>query len=53
VSGLGTGIALGGLLVETAGLPTAFVAGSGVVGAMAVLTLTISPRPTAARATAL
>ena len=50
VSGLGTGMALGGLMVETVGLPTAFVVGSAVVGAMALLSLAISPPRTAARA---
>jgi len=52
VSGLGTGMALGGLLVETVGLPVAFVAGSAVVGSMALLALTISAPLATARATA-
>lgn len=43
VSGLGTGIALGGLLVEAAGLRQAFLAGSAVVSAMALVALLIPP----------
>jgi len=47
VSGLGTGMALGGLLVETTGLKSAFVTGSIVVAAMALLALAIAPPATA------
>ena len=52
VSGLGTGIALGGLLVETTGLRSAFATGAAVVAAMALLALLISasPAPVEARA---
>ena len=51
VSGLGTGMALGGLMVETTGLPSAFVAGSVIAAAMALLALAIAaPAPAAARA---
>jgi predicted MFS family arabinose efflux permease len=53
VSGLGTGMALGGLLVETVGLPSAFVVGSGVVGAMALMSLAISAPRAAAPAGAI
>ncbi len=52
VSGLGTGMAFGGLMVETVGLPTAFVVGSAVVGSMALLALAISAPLATARATA-
>ena len=52
VSGLGTGIALGGLLVETTGLRSAFAMGSAVVAAMALLALLISSSPAAAAARA-
>jgi MFS family permease len=45
VSGLGAGMALGGMLVETVGLRYAFAAGGAVVGCMALLALAIpSPR---------
>jgi hypothetical protein len=47
VSGLGTGIALGGWLVESAGLRVAFVAGSAVVSVMALVALAIPPLPAA------
>jgi MFS family permease len=52
VSGLGTGIALGGWLVEGAGLRVAFIAGSVVVCAMALVALAISPQPAHASARA-
>jgi predicted MFS family arabinose efflux permease len=39
--GLGSGVALGGTLVETVGLRFAFAIGGGVVAAMALLALTI------------
>jgi hypothetical protein len=50
VGGLGAGIALGGLMVETAGLRAAFVAGSAVVSTMALVALAISPQPVRATA---
>jgi MFS family permease len=43
VSGLGAGMALGGLLVETTGLRSAFATGSAVVATMALLALSIGP----------
>jgi MFS family permease len=49
VSGLGAGMALGGFLVEHASLTAMFATGSIVVTAMALLALTVSPQPTAAR----
>ena len=52
VSGLGAGIALGGLLVETTGLRSAFATGSAVVAAMALLALLISASPAAVEARA-
>src|SRR5258706_104095 len=42
VSGLGAGMALGGMLVENAGLRANFATGAGVVGAMALLTFALS-----------
>jgi MFS family permease len=48
VSGLGAGMALGGALVEHAGLAPAFIAGGAVVGAMALLALCIPGHPRAA-----
>jgi len=48
VSGLGAGMALGGLLVETTGLRSAFATGSAVVAMMALLALWIGPAATAA-----
>jgi MFS family permease len=48
VSGLVAGMALGGLLVETSGLPSAFVSGALVASAMSILALQITP-PAAAR----
>ena len=44
VSGLGTGLAVGGWLVETAGLAPAFVAGSVLVSLMALVALGIRPQ---------
>ena len=52
VSGLGAGIALGGLLVETTGLRTAFVSGALIVSAMSILALQIAPPHAARRAAA-
>lgn len=43
VSGLGAGMALGGYLVETAGLRWAFVTGAVVVAAMTLVALAITP----------
>ena len=43
VSGLGAGMALGGLLVETSGLRSAFVCGALIVSAMSILALQIAP----------
>ena len=43
VSGLGAGMAIGGALVETRGLPSAFALGGVVVAAMAVLILLALP----------
>ncbi len=45
VSGLGAGMALGGMLVENAGLRANFATGAGVVGAMALLTFALSASP--------
>ncbi|HUP97418.1 MAG TPA: MFS transporter [Usitatibacter sp.] len=46
VSGLGAGMAVGGAIVETRGLPSAFALGGFVVAAMAVLILlALPPRP--------
>ena len=45
VSGLGAGMALGGLLVETTGLRSAFLSGALIVSAMSILALQITPRP--------
>ena len=51
VSGLGAGMAIGGLLVETTGLRSAFVFGSAVVAAMAMIALFIgTPAAAPARA---
>src|SRR5260221_13308301 len=47
VSGLGAGMALGGLLVETTGLHSAFATGSAVVATMALLALSIGPAASA------
>ncbi len=43
VSGLGAGMALGGLLVETTGLRSAFATGALIVAAMSILALQITP----------
>jgi MFS family permease len=43
VSGLGAGMALGGLLVETTGLRSAFATGAVIVAAMSILALQIAP----------
>ena len=48
VSGLGAGMALGGLLVETTGLRSAFVCGALITSAMSIVALQITP-PRAAR----
>jgi MFS family permease len=48
VSGLGAGMALAGLLVETTGLRSAFVCGALIVSAMSIIALQITP-PRAAR----
>ena len=45
VSGLGAGMALGGLLVETTGLRSAFLSGALIVSAMSIVALQITPRP--------
>lgn len=45
VSGLGAGMALGGTLVETAGIPTAFVVAGAIACAMALLALLLPVRP--------
>jgi MFS family permease len=53
VSGLGAGMALGGWLVETHGVRSAFFTGSAILGAVALIALAISPpveRGVAARA---
>ena len=50
VSGIGAGMALGGMLVETAGLRTAFATGGAIVTAMALLTLVALGPPRAAAA---
>jgi MFS family permease len=52
VSGIGAGMALGGAIVETVGIPYAFATGAAIVGAMALLALAISPQSAAARARA-
>jgi MFS family permease len=48
VSGLGAGMALGGLLVETTGLRSAFLSGALIVSAMSVLALQITASSPAA-----
>ena len=48
VSGLGAGMALAGLLVETTGLRSAFLCGALIVSAMSIIALQITP-PRAAR----
>ena len=52
VSGLGAGMALGGFLVETTGLRSAFATGSAIVAAMALVGLAITPRAAGHRARA-
>ena len=52
VSGLGAGMALGGLLVETTGLRSAFLSGALIVSAMSILALQIAPLPATHPATA-
>jgi len=52
VSGLGAGMALGGLLVETSGLRSAFVSGALVASAMSILALQITPPPASREAAA-
>jgi MFS family permease len=42
VSGLGAGMALGGLLVETTGLRSAFATGAAIVGVMAIIGLAVT-----------
>ncbi len=42
VSGLGAGMALGGFLVETTGLRSAFATGSAIVAAMAIIGLVVT-----------
>jgi MFS family permease len=46
VSGIGAGMALGGFIVEHAGVRYAFAVGGCIVAGMALLALAISPRPT-------
>jgi len=48
VSGLGAGMALGGLLVETTGLRSAFVCGALITSAVSIVALQISASPSAA-----
>lgn len=48
VSGIGAGMALGGMVVETAGLRTAFAIGGTIVASMALLVLMALPAPLAA-----
>ena len=48
VSGIGAGMALGGALVETAGLRAVFATGGVIVGSMALLILFALPAPLAA-----
>ncbi len=50
VTGLGAGVAFGGLLVETLGLKAAFVAAGAVVWAMALVSLLLSPSAVASEA---
>jgi MFS family permease len=52
VSGIGAGMALGGAIVEAVGIRYAFATGAAIVGAMALLALTISPQSAAAQARA-
>ena len=52
VSGLGAGMALGGLLVETTGIRSAFATGAALVAAMSILALQITPAPAAKPAAA-
>jgi predicted MFS family arabinose efflux permease len=50
VSGIGVGVAVGGYLVETAGLRVAFATGGVIMAAMALLMLLAFPAPAARRA---
>ena len=52
VSGLGAGMAIGGAMVESTGLRSAFALGGVVVGVMSVLILVALPAPRAAAAPA-
>ena len=52
VSGLGAGMALGGLLVETTGLRSAFICGALITSAMSIIALQITPPRAAAEAAA-
>ena len=51
-SGLGAGMALGGLLVETTGLRSAFICGALITSAMSIIALQITPPRAAAEAAA-
>ena len=52
VSGLGAGMALGGLLVETTGLRSAFICGALITSAMSIVALQIMPPRAASEAAA-
>jgi len=52
VSGLGAGMALGGLLVETTGLRTAFICGALITSAVSIVALQITPRRATSEAAA-
>jgi len=52
VSGLGAGMALGGLLVETTGLRTVFICGALITSAVSIVALQITPRRATSEAAA-
>jgi len=52
VSGLGAGMALGGLLVETTGLRSAFICGALITSAVSIVALQITPRHATSEAAA-
>ena len=52
VSGLGAGMALGGLLVETTGLRSAFICGALITSAVSIVALQITPRRATSEAAA-
>ena len=52
MSGIGAGMAVGGAIVETAGVRYAFATGATIVAAMALLALAITPQSAASQARA-